>query len=138
NLTEADTWAGIVQASQLPVSTLFVSHLGVDELAALRAKRPEFSIRPRVGTRLWLGDITAFDVRATVLDRHEVSRGERVGYRQRPMPRDGRVLIVSGGTSPGVGLASPRGAGGLMASGKAVVRGGLEARGRQQTLLVMQ
>lgn len=138
NLTEADTWAGIVQASQLPVSTLFVSHLGVDELAALRAKRPEFSIRPRVGTRLWLGDITAFDVRATVLDRHEVSRGERVGYRQRPMPRDGHVLIVSGGTSHGVGLASPRGAGGLMTRGKALARGGLEAAGLHQSPFVIE
>lgn len=138
NLTEADTWAGVVQASQLPVSTLFVSHLDDDELAALRAKRPELTIRPRVGTRLWLGDLTALDVRATVLDRHEVSRGERVGYRQRPMPRDGHVLIVSGGTSHGVGLASPRGAGGLTTRGKALARGGLEAAGLHQSPFVIE
>src|SRR5690606_20253580 len=77
NLAEAEEWAAVLETSQLETATLFISHLTPAELAALSERRPQLRLRPRVGTRLWLGDLAALDVRATILDRHAVMRGER-------------------------------------------------------------
>lgn len=129
NLAEAQRWAGALLASQLEATTLFVSHLSRVEVAALADSRPQLTVRPRVGTSLWLGDLSALSARAQVLDRHAVARGERVGYRQRAIPRDGTVLVVAGGTSHGVGLEAPRAGAGLMQRGKTFAKGGLEAAG---------
>lgn len=129
NLAEAEEWAAVLETSQLETATLFISHLTPAELAALSERRPQLRLRPRVGTRLWLGDLAALDVRATILDRHAVMRGERVGYRQRPMPRDGHVLVVAGGTSHGVGLEAPRAVAGAVERGKSLAKGGLAAAG---------
>ena len=129
NLVEAESWAAALETSQVETRRLFVSHLVPHELATLRERRPQLQIRPRVGTSLWLGDLGALDVRATVLDVHHLSRGERVGYRQRPAPRDGYLLIIAGGTSHGIGLEAPRAAAGVLARGKTVAKGGLEAAG---------
>lgn len=129
SLAEADRWAGILGASQLPTTTLFISHVSNADISQLQEKRPDLTFRPRIGTSLWLGDLGALDVASTVIDTHKVSRGERIGYRQRAMPRDGHLLIVGGGTSHGVGLDWPRGAGGIVERGKSLARGGLEAAG---------
>lgn len=129
NLAEAEAWAAVLETSQLETSTYFVSHLGLDEIAILRERRPGLDIRPRIGTSLWLGELKALSARATVLDSHNVSRGERIGYRQKPMPRDGHLLIVSGGTSHGIGLAAPKASAGIVQRGKSLARGGLEAAG---------
>ncbi len=129
NLAEAEAWAAALGASQVETDVLFVSHLSDGELARLRERRPNLTVRPRVGTSLWLGDLGAFDVRARVLDVHHVSRGERVGYRQRPMPRDGYLLVIAGGTSHGLGLEAPRPSGSALQRGKTFAKGGLEAAG---------
>ncbi len=128
HLAEADRWAAALDASQVETTRLFVSHLSPTELARLREQRPHLEVRPRIGTRLWLGDLGALTVRAHVLDVHHVSRGEHVGYRQRAVPRDGYLLVVAGGTSHGVGLEAPK-AGGVVTRGKSFARGGLEAAG---------
>ncbi|TXL56579.1 alanine racemase [Aeromicrobium terrae] len=129
NLVEAESWAAALGASQVETESFYVSHLTAAELAALRDRRPNLDIRPRIGTALWLGDLGAFDVRATVLDVHHVSRGERVGYRQRPVPRDGALLVIAGGTSHGLGMEAPRAVGGVVQRGKTIAKGGLEAAG---------
>ncbi|MBC7596486.1 MAG: alanine racemase [Kineosporiaceae bacterium] len=129
NLDEAQSWAAVLETSQLETTTMFVSHLTPGEYAVLRELRPNLTIRPRIGTSLWLGDLGAIRARATVLDIHNVGRGERIGYRQRPMPRDGYLLIVAGGTSHGIGLEAPKTASGIVQRGKSVARGGLEAAG---------
>jgi alanine racemase len=129
NLREADAWAGRLLTSQLDTTTLYVSHLTPDELDTLRSRRPELDIRSRVGTSLWLGRLDAFSVRSTVLDVHQVTRGERTGYRQRPAPRDGHLLVLAGGTSHGLGLEAPRAVGSPVDRAKRVARGGLEAAG---------
>jgi alanine racemase len=129
NLAEAESWAAALETSQLETTTFFVSHLTPAELDQLRERRPGLTVRPRVGTALWLGDLGALDVRAAVLDVHRVGRGERVGYRQRPVPRDGYLLVISGGTSHGVGLEAPRAGAGVVARGKTLAKGGLEAAG---------
>ena len=130
NLREAEQWAAVLETSRLDTTTLFVSHLTPVELSQLRERRPQLTIRPRIGTSLWLGDLGALEVRATVLDRHFVERGERIGYRQRPVPRDGHVLIIAGGTSHGVGLEAPRAVASPVDRGKSLAKGGLAATGR--------
>ncbi|MBC7631536.1 alanine racemase [Aeromicrobium sp.] len=129
NLVEAESWAAALQTSQLETTTLYLSHLTPAELATLRERRPQLDIRPRIGTTLWLGDLGAMSIHALVLDRHLVARGERIGYRQRPMPRDGFLLIIAGGTSHGIGLEAPKAAAGVAQRGKSLARGGLEAAG---------
>ena len=129
NLAEADRWAGQLLASQLETTAFYVSHLTPAELAELRERRPELDIRARIGTALWLGTLAPLSVRATVLDVHEVTRGERIGYRQRAMPADGHLLVLSGGTSHGLGLEGPRAVTSAADRAKRLARGGLEAAG---------
>jgi hypothetical protein len=109
--------------------TLWVSHLSTDELDAVRAAYPDYRVRPRVGTALWLGDRRALRVTATVLDVHPLARGEVFGYRGRAAPRAGRLLVVSGGTAHGIGLEAPTGDSSLRARAATLARGGLDAVG---------
>ncbi|MDQ3628938.1 MAG: alanine racemase [Actinomycetota bacterium] len=129
NLPEAEQWAAALQTSQLDTDTLFVSHLHDAELTDLAQRRPGLTLRPRIGTSLWLGDRSALRVGATVLDRHQVQRGERIGYRQRPMPRAGTLVIVAGGTAHGIGLAAPAAMTNVRQRAVSLARGGLEAAG---------
>ncbi|EFQ84536.1 alanine racemase domain protein [Aeromicrobium marinum DSM 15272] len=133
HLGEADRWAAALDASRLETTTFFVSHLTPVELTELRERRPHLTVRPRIGTSLWLGDLAALEVRGTVLDVHAVARGEQVGYRQGAVHRDGHLLVIAGGTSHGVGLEAPKAAAGAVARGKSLARGGLEAAGRSRS-----
>lgn len=121
---EAERWLEATTAKRW-----YVSHLTDTELAALRQRHLDIEIRPRVGTALWLGDRKALTVKATVLDVHEIRRGERIGYRQRRVPKDGHVLIVSGGTAHGIGLEAPSSTTSTKHRAVALARGGLEAVG---------
>lgn len=129
NYAEAESWAAALEASQVDTTTFYVSHLTPGEVDALSARRPQLTIRPRIGTSLWLGDLGALSVRATVLDSHLVARGEHIGYRQRAMPRDGTLLVIAGGTSHGIGLEAPKASAGVVQRGKSLAKGGLEAAG---------
>jgi Alanine racemase, N-terminal domain len=91
--------------------TLWFSHLPAEETAALArqlggADADPVPVRQRVGTRLWL-DRASRSTTATVLDVHEIKRGERAGYRQRVCPADGWIVVVAGGTSHGIGMEAP-------------------------------
>ena len=68
--------------------------------------------------------------RSTVLDVHAVSRGDRVGYRQRRALRDGHVIVVSGGTAQGIALEAPAAADSARQRAVSLAKGGLEATGR--------
>lgn len=118
-----------VVAAGLDTRTVWVSHLTASELATLRAQWADYRFRPRVGTGLWLGDRGALDVRATVLDRHAVRRGDTYGYRGRTAPRAGTILIASGGTAHGIGLEAPAGDLGLRSRAATLARGSLDAAG---------
>ncbi|MFL6158014.1 MAG: alanine racemase, partial [Marmoricola sp.] len=111
-------------------ATVWVSHLGADDVPALAGQYPDFTFRPRVGTDLWLGDRAALRVTARVLDAHPVERGEVFGYRGRALPRTGTLVIVSGGTAHGIGLEAPNGEDSLRARAATLARGGLDAAGR--------
>lgn len=124
--------------TEAPAPRWFVSHLRADELAQLQRRHPETELRPRVGTDLWLGNRRPLSPRATVLDVHRVSRGDRVGYRQRAIARNGHLLVVSGGTSHGIGLEAPLGAVSARQRASAVARGSLQAAGRSLSPYMVQ
>ncbi|MAS55876.1 MAG: alanine racemase [Nocardioides sp.] len=111
------------------LDTLWVSHLVGAELEWLRSAYGDFTIRPRIGTALWLGDRSALRVTSTVLDVHRVERGDVFGYRGRTAPRSGQLVVVSGGTAHGIGLESPTGESSLRARAATLARGGLDAAG---------
>lgn len=129
HLSEVHRLMTDVVAAGLSPTTIWVSHLTGDELAQLRLTYADFSIRPRVGTALWLGARDALKVTATVLDAHEVERGDAFGYRGRTAPKSGHILIVSGGTAHGIGLEAPTGELSLKARASTIARGGLDAVG---------
>jgi len=129
HLSEVQRLMTDVVAADLPTRTIWVSHLTDGELADLARSWPDYTFRPRIGTDLWLGDRGALRVRATVLDVHPVSRGEVFGYRGRTAPKDGSLLVVSGGTAHGIGLEAPTGANTIKARAGAIARGGLDAAG---------
>ncbi|QBX55427.1 alanine racemase [Nocardioides seonyuensis] len=118
-----------VVATGATTRTVLVSHLTPDELARLRASHPDFTIRPRIGTDLWLGDRGALRVTATVLDVHALERGETFGYRGRSAPKGGHLVVVSGGTAHGIGLEAPTGDQSLRSRAATIARGGLDAVG---------
>jgi alanine racemase len=129
HLSEVHRLMTEVVATELPLDTVWVSHLSAAELTALRTAYPDFTFRPRIGTDLWLGDRSALHVTATVLDVHEVERGDGFGYRHRTAPKAGHVLVVSGGTAHGIGLEAPLGDASLKGRAATLARGGLDAAG---------
>ncbi|MDH2412820.1 alanine racemase [Nocardioides sp. CER19] len=126
NLAEARRLMDDVVGAE--ASTVWISHLTLDELRSLQAAYPDITIRPRVGTGLWLGDRGALSVTAKVLDVHPLSRGESYGYRQRH-GASGHLVIASGGTAHGIGLAAPSGDAGLRGRAAVAAKGGLETLG---------
>lgn len=103
SLPEARTLAAAgLAVREAPV---WVSHLSVDDYRVLAGELP-VPPRMRVGTRLWLGDPGSHSTVASVLDVHRVERGEPFGYHQVRAPRDGYLVVVSGGTAHGVAMAA--------------------------------
>jgi alanine racemase len=129
HLVEATTLMNDVVGMGLGPTTVWVSHLTDTELASLRTAYADFTIRPRVGTALWLGVRDALRVTATVLDVHPLERGDTFGYRGRSAPKSGHLLVVSGGTAHGIGLESPTGDRSLRSRAATLARGGLDAAG---------
>ena len=129
HLTEVNRLMTDVVAAGLPTNRVYVSHLTDTEMAALRQSYPDYELRPRIGTALWLGDRDALRVRATVLDVHPVERGDVYGYRSRTAPAAGTILVVSGGTAHGIGLEAPTGGATLKDRAARIAKGGLDAAG---------
>ncbi len=129
HLSEATRLLNDVVAADLPTTRVWVSHLTTDELRELRAAYPDYTLRPRTGTALWLGDRGSMSVTSTVIDVHPLERGDAFGYRSRTAPKAGHLLIVSGGTAHGIGLEAPTGDSSIKARAATVARGGLDAVG---------
>lgn len=131
----AATGGNLEQAQRLAKAGLAVrqvpvwfSHVTGPEYAQLRATVPAGS-RMRIGTALWLGGSALLQATATVLDRHPVRRGEKIGYWQRTVPMDGHVVIVSGGTAHGIALEAPTAAATARQRMISAVTGSMEAVG---------
>ena len=128
----AEVATAIARAHDLPVfappTQVWVSHLQGAELHGLRTAHPTVDFRPRVGTGLWLGRRDLLAATGTVLAVH---RGVATyGYRQRSLPRDQQLVVVSGGTAHGVGLEAPKPVSGVVGRGKEAARGLVSAAGR--------
>lgn len=108
---------------------LWVSHLDPRD-AELLAREFSTEVHLRVGTALWLGARSALRAKATVLDVHDLRRGESFGYRQRRARRSGHLVVVAGGTAHGIALEAPTPASSVRQRAVALARGGLEAAGR--------
>ena len=121
-----DVWPGNTDG----LRTLWVSHLSTEELVEVRKHIPDLLIRPRIGTALWHGDRSTLQARGTVLAVHPVADGTTVGYRQRKGPKGGTLVVVSGGTSHGIGLSAPSAATSARARMVAAGTGALDAAGR--------
>jgi alanine racemase len=129
HLAEMERLMTDVVAAGLATRRVYVSHLTDTELATLAGRYPDYELRPRIGTSLWLGDRGALAVRATVLDVHPVERGDLFGYRGRSVPKSGHILVVSGGTAHGIGLEAPTGGSTLRDRAVRLAQGGLDAAG---------
>ena len=133
HLPIGDTAAEAVELARTATAArpapLWFSHVGADRVARIGAELG-VETRLRLGTGLWLADPSAYRATSTVLDVHRVRRGERAGYRQRKVPGDGWVVVVSGGTANGIGLEAPTAATTLRQRLTAVAGGGLAATGR--------
>lgn len=126
---EVQRWIGRLSAAGLNPSRMFVSHLSAQEQQALSDANPDIEFRCRVGTQLWLAERESYRCRAHVLDVHPVRRGERFGYRQRRLPAEGNLVVVSGGTANGIALEPPSHVGDLRTRAKVLAASGLEAAG---------
>ena len=86
---------------------IYLSHVSESELKSLTVSFPDFKFKLRIGTKLWIGDLKAFQIKSTILEVHEPAN-HNFGYRQRSISSKHRLIIVSGGTAHGVGLQAPR------------------------------
>lgn len=129
HLPEVERLMTDVVAAGLPTRRVYVSHLTDGEMAAVASSYPDYELRPRVGTRLWLGERAALSARGAALDAHPVQRGDVFGYRGRTAPKSGTILVVSGGTAHGIGLEAPTAAETLRQRAASLAKGGLDAAG---------
>jgi hypothetical protein len=132
-VAETGSWVATLADAGFQVTTIYVSHLSRAEIVGLEQAFPGTRFRPRIGTQLWLGDRSAVEARATVLDTFPVQRGDRIGYRQTRSRQDGWVVVVSGGTVQGVGLEAPRTLRGVAPRAKELLRSGLAALNRTRS-----
>ena len=133
---EVVRWAGLWQAETAvwsghnsPECRVWISHLDDAELTAVAAAVPDVVLRLRSGSRLWL-DRSALRAAGTVLAVHPLPTGTHVGYRQRTGPKDGTLVVVSGGTSHGIGLSAPTPAATVRQRVVTAGTGALDAAGR--------
>lgn len=131
---ETAVWPG----HNAPANTVWVSHLDDGELDLVRASLEETVLRLRLGTRLWLGDRGALKAVGTVLAVHPLVSGTHVGYRQRSGPKQGTLVVVSGGTAHGVGLAGPTPAATIRQRVTTAGIGALDAAGRAMSPFTWQ
>lgn len=123
---ETDVWSGY----NSPATTIWASHLEDTECSLIASGLEEATLRVRTGTRLWLGDRGALRAAGTVLAVHPISEGTHVGYRQRTGPKNGTLVVVSGGTAHGIGLSAPSPAASLRQRVVSAGIGALDAAGR--------
>ena len=90
----------------------------------------DLEIEVRVGTKLWLGEPSALQATGTVLQIHELTHRQSVGYQQTDTGSNKRLIVVSGGTAHGVAMAAPTNAKSLRKKGIAIAEGISQAIGK--------
>ena len=98
HMDEVEQWLPLLDPD-LPVA---LSHLDVLTYGRLIARHPGRTFHIRCGTALWIGDKSALQLSADVLDVHPAHGDDTVGYRGVRVPSDGHVVLVAAGSSHGV------------------------------------
>jgi len=96
------SWISSTLAALPEASTVYISHLHDGD--QVRKQFPKLNFCERIGTSLWLGADSALEVTSTVLENRNIQG--TAGYRQRRVR--GHVIVASGGTAHGIGLAAPQ------------------------------
>jgi alanine racemase len=137
SLTETWNWIVLYQdlATKYSLSKhLSLSHISEDQVKSLKKMMQgynfDLSIEARVGTKLWLGESSALQATGTVLQIHEITHRQTVGYRQTEAGSHKRLIVVSGGTAHGVAMAAPSNASSLRKKGVAIAEGFSQAIGK--------
>lgn len=111
-----------------------LSHISEKQIYALKKMMQNYNfdlkIEVRLGTNLWLGEPSAFQVRGTILEIHEMTHRQNVGYQQADSGNNKRLVVVSGGTAHGVALAAPSNTSSLRKKGIAIAEGFSQAVGK--------
>ena len=105
----ARRWQELVASLALPdwAKQISVSHVDEEGLRQIAGANPGIAIRLRAGTSVWLAARAALTAAGTVLAVDPIAHTTHVGYRQRRVSAGGTVIVVSGGTSHGIGLSAP-------------------------------
>jgi alanine racemase len=134
-----EIWNWIVAYQALAVTNqharhISLSHVTAADLIELKAMcmsyNYELTLDVRVGTQLWLGEHSFCKVQGTVLEIHELSDHQQVGYRQIDSHGHKRLVVVSGGTAHGVALAAPNTSGSMRQRGISIAEGFSQALGK--------
>ena len=134
-----ETWNWIVLYEEL--STKFslpkhisLSHVSDKQVRSLKNMMQSYNfnleIEVRAGTKLWLGEPSALQACGTVLQIHEITHRQTVGYQQTDSGNNKRLIVVSGGTAHGVAMAAPSNASSLRKKGVAIAEGFSQAIGK--------
>ena len=108
NDDHVDEIARLVSQVDASISDLdvWVSHIDSAGYDRLRATFSDRRWHLRLGTSLWHGDKTMFQLSADVIDVREVRRGDVVGYRGVAIDVDGFIVMVGCGSANGVSALS--------------------------------
>ena len=137
--TMTETWNWIVLYQELATKFslpkhLSLSHISEDQVKSLKKMMQSYNfdlaIDVRVGTKLWLGAPSSLQASGTVLQIHEITHKQTVGYQQTEAGNNKRLIIVSGGTAHGVAMAAPSNASSLRKKGVAIAEGFSQAIGK--------
>ncbi|CAB4333791.1 unannotated protein [freshwater metagenome] len=111
-----------------------LSHVSPSDLTELKLMCKNYGYDStfdiRIGTKLWLGESSSCKVQGSILEIHELSDHQRVGYRQVDGHGHKRLIVVSGGTAHGVALAAPNTSGSMRQRGIAIAEGVSQALGK--------
>ena len=137
SMTEVWNWIVLYQELSAKHSLpkhLSLSHISVSQVKALKKMMQNYNfdleIEVRVGTSLWLGEPSALQATGTVLEIHELTHRQNVGYQQSASGNNKRLIVVSGGTAHGVAMAAPSNGNSLRKKGVAIAEGLSQAIGK--------
>jgi hypothetical protein len=137
--TMTETWNWIVLYQELATKFslpkhLSLSHISEEQVKSLKKMMQSYNfdlaIDVRVGTKLWLGAPSSLQASGTVLQIHEITHKQTVGYQQTEAGNNKRLIIVSGGTAHGVAMAAPSNTNSLRKKGVAIAEGFSQAIGK--------
>lgn len=136
-LTEVAVWLTsynhIATKYELPLN-VSLSHVSAKDIDTLRnylsSINMKFTFDVRVGTQLWLGAPKSLKVAGTILEIHDLTGDQHVGYQQVDGHGHKRLVVVSGGTAHGVALAAPSTRTSIRKKGIAIAEGFSQALGK--------